>query len=331
MSQLFTTYESVQPPEIVTPDVKQNYQEIQALSIPDNLNEKDDEIDWSFMEQKNEDLDPIEFKTNPVQNTNNNSSAVQKVIDTARSFVGTKYSWGGSSPTTGFDCSGLLQYAFRAAGINLPRTAAQQGKVGQAVDRQQAQPGDMVWFGSKNSPSGQHIGLVSRVENGQIYIIDAAGKKLGVTERVLPNLQIKSIRRIFGNGSSDSFANTVLTFFTNKGLSVNQARGILGNLMQESRGNHYAVNRTSGATGIAQWLGPRKQKLHQRYGKNPSLQDQLNFIWEELNTTEKDAFQKLLNTNTVADATRVFAYHFERAGKNEMNINKRINYAYGNT
>ena len=328
MSKLFTTYESVQPPEIVTPDVKQNYQEIQALSIPDNLNEKDDEIDWSFLEQNNEDLDPIEFKTNTIQSTNNNSSAVQKVIDTARSFVGTKYSWGGSSPTTGFDCSGLLQYAFKAAGINLPRTAAQQGKIGQAVDISQTQPGDMIWFGSKNSPSGQHIGLVSRVENDQIYIIDAAGKKLGVTERALPNLQIKSVRRIFGSGSGNSFMNQVINFFTNKGLSINQARGILGNLMQESKGNPYAVNRTSGATGIAQWLGSRKQKLISRYGRNPSVQDQLNFIWEELNTTENKAMRALLNTNTVSEATRAFANHFERAGKDEMNMKQRINYAY---
>lgn len=327
MAELFTTYESLQPPEIVTPDVKQNYQEIQALSIPDNLNEKDDEIDWSFLEQKNEDLDPIKFET-AIQDTNNNSSVIQKVIDTARSFVGTKYNWGGSSPTTGFDCSGLLQYAFRAAGIDLPRTAAQQGKVGQAIDISQAQPGDMIWFGSKNSPSGQHIGLVSRIENGQIYIIDAAGKKLGVTERALPNLQIKSVRRIFGNGSGDSFMNQVINFFTSKGLSVNQARGILGNLMQESKGNHYAINRTSGAFGLAQWLGSRKQKLISKYGRNPSMQDQLNFIWEELNTTESKAMQALLNTNTVSDATRAFANHFERAGKNEMNMNKRINYAY---
>ena len=52
MNQLFTTYESVQPPEIITPDIKQNFQEIQALSIPNNLNEKDDEIDWSFLDQK---------------------------------------------------------------------------------------------------------------------------------------------------------------------------------------------------------------------------------------------------------------------------------------
>ena len=328
MAELFTTYESVQPPEIVTPDVKQNYQEIQALSIPDNLKDKDDEIDWSFLEQKNEDLDPIEFKTNTIQNANNNSSAVQKVIDTARSFVGTKYSWGGSSPTTGFDCSGLLQYAFRTAGINLPRTAAQQGKVGQAVDRQQAQPGDIIWFGSKNSPSGQHIGLVSRVENGQIYIIDAAGKKLGVTERALPNLQIKSIRRVFGTISRDSFANTVLNFFMNKGLSENQSRGILGNLMQESRGNHTITNKTSGAFGLAQWLGPRKQRLIAKYGNNPTVEQQLNFIWEELNTTENKALQKLLNTNTISDATRAFATHFERGASHEMVMNKRIKFAY---
>lgn len=208
MSQLFTTYESVQPPEIVTPDVKQNYQEIQALTIPDNLHQ--DDTDWSFLNQKDEDLDPIKFKTTQVKNSDN-SSAIQQVIDTARSFIGGKYSWGGTSPNTGFDCSGLMQYAFKAAGINLPRTAAQQGKIGQEINLQQARPGDVIWFGSKNSPSGQHIGLISRIDNGQIYIIDAAGKKLGIVERQLPNLEIKSVRRILGgitNGIS-TFANGI--------------------------------------------------------------------------------------------------------------------------
>lgn len=325
MSELFTTYESVQPPEIVTPEVQQNYQEIQALTIPDNL---DKGLDW--MESRDEELEPIKFEqATPKLQTSKNNSAAQRVIDTARQFVGTKYSWGGSSPTTGFDCSGLMKYAFKSAGINLPRTAAQQGKMGQAIDIKQAQPGDMIWFGSKNSPSGQHIGLISRVENGQIYIIDAAGKKLGVTERALPNLQIKSIRRVLGgNNRSDSFAQQVLGFFMNKGLTENQSRGILGNLMQESRGNHTITNKTSGAFGLAQWLGPRKQRLIAKYGNNPTMEQQLNFIWEELNTTEKNAFQKLLSTNTISDATRVFATSFERAGKNEMNINKRINYAY---
>ena len=98
--------------------------------------------------------------------------------------------------------------------------------------------------------------------------------------------------------------------------------------MQESRGNHTIVNKTSGAFGLAQWLGPRKQRLIQKYGTNPTVSQQLEFIWEELNSTESKAFQKLLNTNTVSDATKVFAKHFERAGSNEMNMNKRIKFAY---
>ena len=98
--------------------------------------------------------------------------------------------------------------------------------------------------------------------------------------------------------------------------------------MQESRGNHTAINKSSKAFGLAQWLGPRKQRLIQKYGMNPTVSQQLEFIWEELNSTESKAFQKLLNTNTISDATKVFAKHFERAGNNEMNMNKRIKFAY---
>ena len=98
--------------------------------------------------------------------------------------------------------------------------------------------------------------------------------------------------------------------------------------MQESRGNHTAINKSSKAFGLAQWLGPRKERLIQKYGSNPTVQQQLEFIWEELNTTENKAFQKLLNTNTISDATKVFAKHFERAGNNEMNMNKRIKFEY---
>ena len=117
-------------------------------------------------------------------------------------------------------------------------------------------------------------------------------------------------------------------FFRNKGLSDVQARGIVGNLMQESRGNHNKINKSSKAFGLAQWLGPRKQRLIQKYGTNPTVSQQLEFIWEELNSTEGKAFQKLLNTNTISDATKVFAKHFERAGSNEINMNKRIKFAY---
>ena len=303
---IFTTYEAIQAPKVIPKEIQQNYEDIQEMSIePDNSEIADSEIELEA----------------PKFHQSEKISSQPTVIDIAQQYIGSNYKWGGTNPSTGFDCSGLMQYVFKQAGINLPRTAMQQGRVGEEVD--EAQPGDLIWFGSKSSPSGQHIGLVSKIVDGQIYIIDAAGKKLGVTERPLPNLQIKSIRRITGN-----FSDTALNFFMNKGLSENQARGILGNLLQESRGNNKIVNKTSGAFGLAQWLGPRKQKLMQKYGKNPTTYQQLEFIWEELNTTEKEAFQKLLNTNTIADATRAFANHFERAGKDEMNMNQRISYAY---
>lgn len=288
---------------------------------------EDSNIDWSFLDESEQDIQEPTFNYTPFKSENTSSTA-QKVINQARQFLGGKYSWGGSSPNSGFDCSGLIKYVFNSVGIDLPRTATQQGKVGQEINLQQAQPGDIIWFGSKNSPSGQHIGLISRIDNGQIYIIDAAGKKLGIVERQLPNLQIKSIRRILGNTTVGPFNQYALNFFRNKGLSDAQARGIVGNLMQESRGNHTAINKSSKAFGLAQWLGPRKERLIQKYGSNPTVQQQLEFIWEELNTTENKAFQKLLNTNTISDATKVFAKHFERAGDNEMNMNKRIKFAY---
>ena len=326
MAELFTTFESVSPPDIIAPDVQQNYQEIQSMQQPTQEVE-DLNIDWSFLDEPEQDIQKPTFNYTPSK-FEDTSSMAQKVVNYARQFLGGKYSWGGSSPSSGFDCSGLIKYVFNSVGIDLPRTATQQGKVGQEINLQQAQPGDIIWFGSKNSPSGQHIGLISRIDNGQIYIIDAAGKKLGIVERQLPNLQIKSVRRILGNTTVGPFNQYALNFFRNKGLSDAQARGIVGNLMQESRGNYTAINKSSKAFGLAQWLGPRKERLIQKYGPNPTVQQQLEFIWEELNTTENKAFQKLLNTNTISDATKVFAKHFERAGNNEMNMNKRIKFAY---
>ena len=83
------------------------------------------------------------------------------VVETALGAMGTPYSWGGSS-ANGFDCSGLIQYAFRAHGISLPRTSADQAKQGVAVERDlsQARPGDILTF-SSGAGGGQvsHVGL----------------------------------------------------------------------------------------------------------------------------------------------------------------------------
>jgi hypothetical protein len=63
-----------------------------------------------------------------------------------------------------------------------------------------------------------------------------------------------------------------MNFFKSKGLNDYQAAGIVGNLMAESNLNYTAVNPSSKAYGIAQWLGDRKKKLFARYGKNPTFE-----------------------------------------------------------
>ncbi|MEU0373416.1 bifunctional lytic transglycosylase/C40 family peptidase [Streptomyces sp. NPDC006283] len=107
-------------------------------------------------------------------------------IDAAKAMLGKPYSWGGGnangpskgtccSPNgssgasvTGFDCSGLTLYAYAQAGINLPRTAAQQYAAAKPVKPGQVRPGDLVFYGS-SATSIHHVGIY--VGNG--WMIDA--------------------------------------------------------------------------------------------------------------------------------------------------------------
>jgi cell wall-associated NlpC family hydrolase len=77
----------------------------------------------------------------------------------ARSQLGTRYVLGASSPGGALDCSAFTRFAMEALGLRLPRTAAQQAKVGVAVprDRERLRPGDLLTFGSRRRVS--HVGI----------------------------------------------------------------------------------------------------------------------------------------------------------------------------
>ena len=75
------------------------------------------------------------------------SSNGSSIVATAKQYLGYKYTYGGSSPSTGFDCSGFTSYVFKQHGISLNRTAAAQYSNGVAVSRANLQPGDLVMFG----------------------------------------------------------------------------------------------------------------------------------------------------------------------------------------
>lgn len=84
-------------------------------------------------------------------------SALQIFVDTALAMRGTPYRFGGSEPG-GFDCSGLVEYAGRRAGIALPRTAVAQLRAGVAVTRDALQPGDLVFMRINKE---LHVGIMT--------------------------------------------------------------------------------------------------------------------------------------------------------------------------
>ena len=82
---------------------------------------------------------------------------VPNVIRTARKYIGVPYKFGGSTPKA-FDCSGYLQYVFAQHGMNLPRTADLQFKLGRSMPAGRLEAGDLVFF-STYEPGASHCGI----------------------------------------------------------------------------------------------------------------------------------------------------------------------------
>ncbi len=86
------------------------------------------------------------------------SARVKTVLQRAFALLGTPYRWGGTSPDSGFDCSGLVGYVFRTIGIDLPRVSRAMANEGTAVsDRSALAEGDLVFFGKRGHVD--HVGI----------------------------------------------------------------------------------------------------------------------------------------------------------------------------
>ncbi len=119
----------------------------------------------------------------------------QQVVAEAERYLGTPYRWGGTDPSQGLDCSGLVQDVFANLGIHLPRTSQEQAQVGTPVPSlADAQPGDLVFFpGSDGTAAAPgHVGIY--IGNGQM--IDAP--YTGARVRVDPVGSPTAIRRVIG-------------------------------------------------------------------------------------------------------------------------------------
>jgi peptidoglycan DL-endopeptidase CwlO len=96
-----------------------------------------------------------------------------RVVKTAMQYLGVPYVWGGSSPS-GFDCSGLVQYAYAKVGVSLPHSSRMQYSCGKPISRDQLKVGDLVFF---YDPI-QHVGIY--IGNGRM--INATGSQVQISD-----------------------------------------------------------------------------------------------------------------------------------------------------
>ncbi|HDU4718045.1 TPA: C40 family peptidase [Klebsiella aerogenes] len=106
------------------------------------------------------------------------STAMNKLMDQ----LGKPYRWGGSSPRTGFDCSGLVYYAYKdLVKIHIPRTANEMYHLRDArpVDRDELQSGDLVFFRTRGRGTADHVGVY--VGNGKFIQSPRTGRDIQIT------------------------------------------------------------------------------------------------------------------------------------------------------
>ena len=171
--------EAIHAIQIESPDISQaswdNLQTVIANKIQEILDAiqktfHDNSIDMNFNIHTNL---PGNSQTNPQGGTAEGNA----LVETAKRYLGVPYVWGGTTPS-GFDCSGLMQYVYRENGIDISRTTFEQIKEGTAVNKENLQPGDLVFFGSWEDP--HHVGMY--IGNGQYLHAPQTGDVVKISE-----------------------------------------------------------------------------------------------------------------------------------------------------
>ena len=118
------------------------------------------------------------------------------IIFYALSMVGINYRWGGNSPQTGFDCSGLVGHVFRQiAGLVLPRDSYAMARIGKPVSLEDLRPGDLVFFNTMRRPFS-HVGIY--LGDKRFVHSPSAGKAVHVVDMTAPywSVRFNGARRI---------------------------------------------------------------------------------------------------------------------------------------
>lgn len=100
-----------------------------------------------------------------------------KIVKIAKAQLGKPYRYGGLSPKTGFDCSGLISYSYKKVGLSIPRTTKQLYRAAKPVKRNHLKAGDLVFF-RINRKKISHVGMY--LGNNKFIHAPSGGKKVNI-------------------------------------------------------------------------------------------------------------------------------------------------------
>lgn len=201
-----------------------------------------------------------------------NPEAWNTIYNEAQSHLGEKYVYGGDSPQTGFDCSGFVQYCYKIAGINLPRTTYEQCESGTDVTNGTWEPGDLLFFTGSDPQNGLpgHVGIY--IGNDQYMQAPQTGDVIKVSN-VSDRHDLWGVRRVItasnnpsnsgnsnsGNAGNNNFSNGTITqtyadLFTKVGKENGVDPILLASIATvESDLNPNEVS-SAGASGLCQFM-----------------------------------------------------------------------------
>jgi hypothetical protein len=181
------------------------------------------------------------------------------IVDLAEQQLGTPYVWGAEDPSSGFDCSGLVQYVYGQAGIDLPRVSADQARVGEKVSSlADAIPGDLVAFGSPVD----HIGIYAG--DGKMVVAPHRGDVVKVQDITATPT---AIRRVLGTSAAAPSLGTASTgtaydqLFQQAGAKYGVSPALLASVARAESGLDPTAVSKAGAQGLMQLMPATAKSL----------------------------------------------------------------------
>ncbi|MGY1774885.1 lytic transglycosylase domain-containing protein [Geodermatophilus sp. SYSU D00804] len=195
------------------------------------------------------------------------SGLEDQAVAAARRYLGVPYAWGGTDPSVGLDCSGLVQRVFADLGIDLPRTSSQQATAGTPVaSLAEARPGDLVFFdNSPSRPGIDHVGIY--VGDGKMIAAPQEGDVVRVQDVGTPTV----IRRALPASAPASTAVAApgaglagvpyADLFTAAGARHGVDPALLAAVAKVESGFDSSAVSPAGATGLMQFMPATAQGL----------------------------------------------------------------------